>query len=164
MIKFIVFFVLSFFSIGVLAETKGEERPHLSSPIIVFVSFSMPDASLKQWMRQAELIQAPVVVRGLIHNSFKETIQKMAALTRDNHGGVQLDPTLFRRFQIKQVAAVVVWKESGCLSNQSCIENYNVIYGDVELSFALQKIAGQNDDLSEIAQKALAILHEEHHG
>jgi conjugal transfer pilus assembly protein TrbC len=163
MVKLFVFFVLSFLSIGVLAETPGEEKSHLSSPIVVFVSFSMPDASLKQWMKQAELIHAPVVIRGLIHNSFKETIQKMAALTNDNHGGVQLDPTLFRRFQIKQVPAVVVWKESDCLSNQSCVENYDVIYGDVELSFALQKISGQNDELSGIAKKALTTLREGTH-
>ena len=163
MIKHFVFFVLSLFSVGVLAEMVGEERPYQSSPIIVFVSFSMPDASLKQWMRQAELIHAPVVVRGLVNNSFKETIKKMATFTRDNHGGVQLDPTLFKRFQINQVPAVVVWKDAGCLPSQSCIENYDVIYGDVELSYALKKVADQHDTLSEVAQKAIAMLREANH-
>src|SRR5262249_44152037 len=114
------------------------------SHILIFVSFSMPNLSLKQWMREAERIHSPVVIRGLLDNSFKATAKKMADLTLDNHGGVQLDPTLFRRFQINQVPAVVIWRDSNCEAHQSCIENYDVIYGDVTLKYALEKIAEQN--------------------
>jgi type-F conjugative transfer system pilin assembly protein TrbC len=135
-----------------------EKNSHLSSPIMVFVSFSMNEASLKQWMQQAEDIHAPVVIRGLIDHSFKKTIQKMADLTRDNHGGVQLDPTLFRRFQIDQVPAVVVFKEAKCLSSQSCVENYDVVYGNVTLDYALQTIVDQHDGVSSIASAAISTL------
>ncbi len=128
------------------------------APIIIFVSFSMPQTSLKLMMHQAEIIHAPVIIRGLVNNSFKATIQKMAELTKDNHGGVQIDPTLFRRFQINKVPAVVVWNENECAPSQSCLENYDVIYGDVTLDFALKKIAAENDALSEIATRASSIL------
>jgi type-F conjugative transfer system pilin assembly protein TrbC len=135
-----------------------EKKSHLSSPIMVFVSFSMNEESLKQWMQQAELIHASVVIRGLIDHSFKKTIQKMAELTRDNHGGVQLDPTLFRRFQIEQVPAVVVFKETNCLSSQSCVEDYDVVYGNVTLDYALQTIVDQHDSVSTIASAAISTL------
>lgn len=146
-----------------LACNAKLQQKRAVSPVLIFVSFSMPDASLKQWMSVAEQIHAPVVIRGLINHSFKDTIKKMADLTRDNHGGVQLDPTLFRRFQINQVPAVVVWKEANCLPSQSCLDEYDVVYGDVTLAFALQKIVGQKDSLSAFAAKAVAILHEGDH-
>ncbi len=140
----------------------AEEKQKIS-PVLIFVSFSMPDTSIKQWMRVAEKIHAPVVIRGLINHSFKDTIKKVADLTHDNQGGVQLDPILFKRFQINQVPAVVVWKETNCLSNQSCLDEYDVVYGDVTLLFALQKIVDQKDNLSPLAAKAYAILHEGDH-
>ena len=130
--------------------------------VLIFVSFSMPKESLKGWMREAEKIHAPVVIRGLVNNSFKATIQKMTELAQDNHGGVQLDPTLFQRFQINQVPAVVVMSSSGCLPNQTCREEYDVIYGDVHLSYALKRIADQNDNVSKVANTALATLRESH--
>jgi type-F conjugative transfer system pilin assembly protein TrbC len=135
-----------------------EKNSHLSLPIMVFVSFSMNEASLKQWMQQAERIHAPVVIRGLLDHSFKKTIQKMAELTRDNHGGMQLDPTLFRKFQIEQVPAVVVFKEANCPSSQSCVEDFDVVYGNVTLDYALQTIIDQHDGVSSIASVAISTL------
>jgi conjugal transfer pilus assembly protein TrbC len=133
------------------------------SNILVFVSFSMPQTSIKGWMNEAEKIHAPVVIRGLVNNSFKATIQKMTELASDNHGGVQLDPTLFKTFNIKQVPAVVVTNNVHCLPNQTCTNTYDVVYGDVHLDYALEKIARQNDELSSIAKTALATLRENYH-
>lgn len=135
-----------------------QKYSHPSSPIMVFVSFSMNETSLKKWMEQAERIHAPVVIRGLIDHSFKKTIQKMVELTRDNHGGVQLDPTLFRKFQIEQVPAVVVFKEAHCISSQSCVEDFDVVYGNVALDFALQAIVDQHDSVFSIALDAINTL------
>jgi len=126
--------------------------PVTQERIIVFASFSMPAASLKGWMQEAQRINAPVVIRGLVNNSFKTTMQKMAELTQDNHGGVQLDPTLFQHYQIKQVPAVVVARG----------DNFDVIYGDVTLSYALGKVVDQQDDMSSIAGRALKQLRDNH--
>ena len=53
-------FLICFMTFSI--EAMGEEmNAHRPAPIIIFVSFSMTDASLKQWMRQAEIIHAPVV-------------------------------------------------------------------------------------------------------
>lgn len=148
------FLIFSLF-ISSLMMSVSEASSLQMSPIIIFVSFSMPKQSLKNWMRDAEKIHAPVVIRGLINNSFKETTKSMMELTKDNHGGVQLDPTVFEYFHIDKVPAVVVTTNAACSQHQSCPENYDVIYGDVTLRFALQKIADQNDSVSMIALNAL---------
>jgi conjugal transfer pilus assembly protein TrbC len=131
--------------------------------VIIFVSFSMPDESIKGWMGQAKIIDAPVVVRGFINNSFKDTINKIGALTKDNQGGVQIDPTLFQRFQVDKVPAVVVVKEPNCLPSMSCTSDYDIVYGDVTLSYALKKIANEEDSVSTIAKNKLALFNEAKH-
>lgn len=135
-------------------------NPMLDKNIIIFVSFSMPDESLQGWMREAKLIDAPVVVRGFINNSFKDTINKISTLTKDNQGGVQIDPTLFQRFQVEKVPAVVVVKEPHCLQGMSCTLDYDIVYGDVTLPYALKKIANEEDSVSVIAKKSLALFNE----
>lgn len=134
-----------------------------TSPIITFVSFSMPKESLKQWLGEAKQIHAPVIIRGLIDNSFKETINQMSQLINDNQNGVQLDPTLFKKFNIDKVPALVVRENNTCLATQSCIDKYDVIYGDVSMEYALNKIILKNDDLSNIAQNALQTLRDKKH-
>jgi type F conjugative transfer system pilin assembly protein TrbC len=60
-----------------LKELRSEERyPRL----LVFVSFSMPMATLKQLSLQAQEVGGQLVFRGLIKNSFQETIPKLKEL------------------------------------------------------------------------------------
>lgn len=131
------------------------------SNVLVFVSFSMPEVSIKGWMKEAEKIGAPVVIRGLVNNSFKATIQKMTELAKDHHGGVQLDPTLFQKYQINQVPAVVVTTTEDTWPNERP-EEYIKVYGDVHLDYALKKIADQKGEPARIAQRALVTLRENH--
>ncbi|MEO8402132.1 MAG: type-F conjugative transfer system pilin assembly protein TrbC [Gammaproteobacteria bacterium] len=126
--------------------------------VIIFVSFSMPEESLKEWIREAKIMHAPVVIRGLLNNSFKDTVNKISFLTKENHGGVQIDPTLFRKFQVNKVPAVVVFKEPSCMTNMSCTLDYDILFGDVTLSYALRKISNQQDSVSAIANEALTFL------
>lgn len=129
-----------------------------SSPVLIFVSFSMPKASLRGWLKQADRLNAPVIIRGLVHNSFRDTTTAVMALVTDNRGGVQLDPTLFKRFHIDKVPAVVVI-DTACLAKEDC-QNFHVVYGDVTLDYALKEIARQNDSLSLYAESALQQLKE----
>jgi type-F conjugative transfer system pilin assembly protein TrbC len=82
----------------------------------------------------------------------------MMTLSEDNHGGVQLDPMLFNAFDIKQVPAVLVTKDIQCVTTKTCSGTYHVVYGDIHLEYALEKIANQKDELSPIAQSALKTL------
>lgn len=126
------------------------------SNVLVFVSFSMPKESLRSYLSEARKIQSPLIIRGLINHSFRETTKAIMALLPDNKGGMLLDPTLFKRFNIKKVPAVVVIDKS-CLMDDKCI-NYDVIYGNVTLAYALKKIEQQGDAQSALATDALAAL------
>lgn len=127
----------------VITPCLAQERS--GSNVIIFVSFSMPKESIKGWMSEAEKIHAPVVIRGLVNNSFKETIKCVNELVGDNKGGLQLDPVLFKEFKVNQVPTVVV-------RNQY---NYDIVYGDVHIDYALQTIVKKNDGLSPLAKSAL---------
>lgn len=129
------------------------------SPVLIFISFSMPEASLRQWAAQAQKIHAPLVIQGLFKSSFPKTEQAVRELAPNNQGGVVLDTRLFRQYHIRQVPAVVVRKNNAqpCPTNQSCWENkdYDVVSGDVGLENALQQIVDQGVT-AEIAKRVLA--------
>ena len=59
---------------------------------------------------------------------------------------------------------VVVIKNEECLPTQTCRDDYDVIYGDVTLEYALQKIVLQQDNLSDIAKNMLQQLRDTKHG
>jgi conjugal transfer pilus assembly protein TrbC len=126
---------------------KNTSISPLQQKIIVFVSFSMPDASLRQWLVQAAQMHASLVIRGLIHNSFKETLKKIKELLGDQKGGVQLDPNLFRKFNIQQVPAVVVVNQKSnseffpLPNDEKNQHDGGVVYGDVSLEYALSIVA-----------------------
>lgn len=152
--------ILFFLAISFIYSTQVEamvdfNHPKNASPIMIFVSFSMPKDSLKGWMDEAKRIHAPVIIRGLIHNSFKETIKKVSELTENNKGGLQLNPILFEQYGIEKVPAVVVSHTDNCLPHQTCQIQYDVVYGDTTLKYALMKIASENDSLNIFATQAL---------
>jgi len=123
-------------------------------PVMIFVSFSMPDESLKAWMLQAEKIHAPLVVRGFMHNSLAQTTAKITALLQEmkagsgTQAGIQVNPLLFRKYKIEKVPAVVVENAS----------SYDVLYGNTTLAYAFEKIASKNDSVSGYANAALQML------
>lgn len=136
---------------GVYELTKPTEpiATHLKkvSQIIVFLSFSMPEKSLEAWLLQCRQSGATPVIRGLIHNSFHETMIAIRRLSQKTGAGVQLDPILFKTFDIQVVPAVVYAKDTpACPSNMDCkTVEYDKLYGDVSLDYALEKISGHDE-------------------
>lgn len=111
--------------------------------VIIFVSFSMPEQSIVSLMKDAKRIHASIVIRGLIHNSFKETFLKMASIVKEaSGGGVELNPPAFKKYNIQKVPAVVVIPTNQtCFSEKICAEeSFDVIYGDIPLYDALKAI------------------------
>ena len=109
-----------------------------SSSVMVFVSFSMPKESLKAWMHEAQKIHAPIILRGLINNSFKDTQKAIFDLIKEDHslGGMQIDPLSFKKFNISKVPAVVLTRD----------REFDVIYGNVTFDYALKKLHEANHD------------------
>ena len=129
-----------------------------NSEVLIFVSFSMPINSLKAWSTQAKKIHAPLVIRGLVNDSFLDTQKSVKKMIGDQQGGIMIDPRLFKQYQITQVPAVVILHKNNnpCLRNQSCWgqENFDVVFGDIGLESALQMIVNRGDN-AKTAQRLL---------
>ncbi len=148
-----------------MALSADKEQDPSSAPVVhdsvyIFVSFSMPKESLQQWSAQAQKIHAPLIIQGLVDNSFTKTQQAVAALSHEGQGGVVVDPRLFRQYHIVQAPTVVVVHPTvlrPCLPNQSCWhpDIYDVVSGDVGLEAALRIVADRGDN-AVVAERLLA--------
>lgn len=97
----------------------------------VLVSFSMPEQLLQETLKDSARFHLPVTLNGLYHNSMRETVQRIRQLSEKIPGGTfEIDPTLFERFSIAQVPALVV-------ENGDC---FDVIYGNLRLSEGFSRI------------------------
>jgi conjugal transfer pilus assembly protein TrbC len=145
-----------FVCLGGMTYSVYKERDSSSAPVVhdsvyIFVSFSMPKESLQQWAAQAKKVHAPLVIQGLVDDSFTKTQQAVAALSSEHQSGVMLDPRLFQQYHISQVPAVVVVHPTvlkPCLPNQSCWnpEVNDVVAGDIGLEAALRIVADRGDN------------------
>ncbi len=114
-----------------LFEPLDPKQPIRSQPspklpqILVFVSLSMPKLSLQELARQADSGNATLIMRGLKNNSFKD----MAAELKELGISVQIDPNLFKQYQITKVPTFVL------LSKEP-----RSLVGNVSLAYALQKL------------------------
>jgi conjugal transfer pilus assembly protein TrbC len=101
-----------------------------SNGTLVFVSFSMPKASLKELSDQCQKYGATLVLRGLHEGSFSKTKDKILEISQD---GLQLDinPGLFKEYDVHQVPTFVLVKDG---------KEANRLRGNVTLEFAHQKL------------------------
>ena len=100
----------------------------LPSPdqILVFVSFSMPEASLKALAQEAFKHNAMLVMRGLYQGSFAKTARKVQGLGI----GVDIHPELFYAHTIRAVPTFILLKAGQAVCRLS---------GNVPLGFVADK-------------------------
>jgi conjugal transfer pilus assembly protein TrbC len=116
----------------------------INPEVFIFVSTSMPSQSLQQWALQAEKIQAPLLLRGFINNSLKETIQVTQEIFGSQDvGGFSIDPEKFTLYDIQKVPAVVVSFTPSCGTDSCPPPEYDVVYGNIGLEEALELIAAK---------------------
>ena len=87
--------------------------------LIVFVSLSMPEASLKSLFWDAQKQGGRLIVRGLYKNSFQEMKRRMEALKIN----VDVDPSLFEAYGVTKVPTFVLVKDKEVLK---CAGNVSV--------------------------------------
>lgn len=125
------------------------ERPVEAA--LVFVSFSMPPDELKQRVQDAAALNIPVVIRGMVNGDMRATANAVAGLVKEsNTGGVQIDPTTFRKYNITAVPVLIV-----TCGNQG--DQVDRLQGDLMLHQALKRVAEEGD----CAQTAKSLLGEE---
>lgn len=115
----------------------------------VFVSFSMPEPLLVQTLEEANNLNLPVYINGLHKNSMKKTAKKImtySKLVPDLN--LQIDPTLFEKYDIHQVPAVVA--DNG--------QVFDVIYGNLKLKEALSRIVSEGESTLDKSQFPKVLL------
>ncbi|EFM0752154.1 type-F conjugative transfer system pilin assembly protein TrbC [Salmonella enterica subsp. enterica serovar Bredeney] len=113
------------------------ERPVEAA--LVFVSFSMPPDELKQRVQDAAALNIPVVIRGMVNGDMRATANAVAGLVKEsNTGGVQIDPTTFRKYNITAVPVLIV-----TCGNQG--DKVDRLQGDLMLHQALKRVAEEGD-------------------
>lgn len=115
-------------------------------PLMIFVSASIPEPSLKALMIQSKKVGGVLVLRGLIGN-LKNTQEFFARVSKENASAI-IDPRLFDLFQIKTVPTFVLLPEQiqNCeLSSCQVTPKHDRIAGNITLSYALEQISNQGD-------------------
>lgn len=99
--------------------------------ILIFVSFSMPKQSLIELMQQASKYNAVLVIRGIKNNSFKQMASAIHELGLEQTSSFEINPELFKRFEIKQIPTFVLIKNDQEVSR---------LKGNVSLAYAKLKL------------------------
>lgn len=95
------------------------------SKYLIFVSFSMPKGSLKSLYLESK-DEATMIIRGLKDDSFKKTAKELQELQIV----VDIDPNLFKKYQVTRVPTIVAVHEDG----------YNSIQGNISFNYAKSKL------------------------
>ncbi|AOH87259.1 pilus assembly protein (plasmid) [Sphingomonas panacis] len=133
---------------------------------IVFASLSMPDAALKQLVRDTASAGGVVVFRGFPNNSAKEFVARISKVVeRDQFANIGIDPRLFRAFDVQAVPTyVAVSSDFDLCAGFSCttkLPPYDRIVGNVTVDYALSSFAGGNGPGARIAAVALSNMQRE---
>jgi type-F conjugative transfer system pilin assembly protein TrbC len=114
-------------------KEKGKEQK-----LLVFVSSSMSDESLRALFLQAQSMRVSLVFRGLIENSFQQT---KAFFERAKING-EIDPTLFEEYKITHVPTFVLIEG----------DKHDSVQGNISLEEALRTIKEKGELKEQAAQ------------
>jgi type-F conjugative transfer system pilin assembly protein TrbC len=126
-----------------LAE-KGTQSSRVP---IVLVSQSMGDEALLDYIREAKKIGAVTALRGVV-GDLKETVKKLRDLAKKGGGGIVIDPTLFRRFDVTQIPTLIMPTESlkPC-KNEGCeTPDHIKASGHVTIEYFLELVSRVGDE------------------
>ncbi len=97
--------------------------------LFVFVSLSMPEATLKSLYQEAQDYGAVLVLRGLEDNSLKKTAETLQRLSIS----VQIDPELFKRYEVQRVPTFVYLRS----------QKLDILAGHTSLHYALSRFKAE---------------------
>lgn len=131
------------------ADRMAAARAIQSGPgLLVFVSFSMPEPTLRRLVDQAEKAQASLIVRGFVNGSLQKTVAHAQGLIGNRQVAVHIDPQAFDRFAVVKTPTFVLVRDGA--QGQACDAGlcfpagaFATTSGDVSLDYALEFIARQ---------------------
>jgi conjugal transfer pilus assembly protein TrbC len=128
-------------------QSIGETLPDASLAtgprLYVFVSFTMPPATLARLVDQAARCRAVLLLRGLVDGSLKQTALRVKQLIGSRKVGFQIDPQAFDRFAVTATPTFVLVHEGAVASecgNRTCYaaDAFISATGDVSIDYALE--------------------------
>ena len=126
------------------SDSKEQAQVFATGPgLFVFISLSMPQATLQRLVDQAARAQASVFIRGLAGGSLRTTVAQVQGLIGQHQVAIQIDPQAFDRFAIERVPSFVLVRDGtrpvSCASG-TCAppEGFLRTTGDVSLDYALE--------------------------
>ncbi|MCR9653193.1 type-F conjugative transfer system pilin assembly protein TrbC [Vibrio parahaemolyticus] len=129
---------------GAIDIPEPTENPNANpSGVMVFVSLTMPDSSLRALLRQSEQWQIPLVIRGVLPDGFPATAKRIQSLLKQPTGesinsGFAISPEWFQTFNVTEVPTIVAVKPGRCLPKQPCnADDFDIIKGNVSILDAL---------------------------
>jgi conjugal transfer pilus assembly protein TrbC len=128
------------------ADVAAQAQALRSGPrLLVFVSFTLPEATLKRLVDQASRAGATLVLRGFAAGSLRETVSRVQAIKGKSDVAIEIDPQAFDRFAIARTPSFVLVREgastTSCASGQCFASDAFVsVAGDVSLDYALEHI------------------------
>lgn len=127
--------------------------------LMIFVSSSMPASVLKQFSLDAKKAGGVLVMRGLINNSFKETVRFIKGIN-DKGTRAIIDPNAFRLFDVKQVPEIVVVVDNNNCQSGRCDHTplFDKMLGQVTLEYALDEISKRGEFTQKEAARFLNSL------
>ena len=131
-------------------------------PPLVLVSFSMPDADIRDLARQAAQIGARLILRGLVDGNLRATQRKLAQFADVPGASFMVDPTLFRRFKVEAVPTFVLpLEELNACSQDGCpVPAHVKVSGESGLDHILDEISRRARDprAKQLASEMQAML------
>ena len=121
---------------------KAQEQN--SSPITIFMSYSIPKSVWQGLWAESKALKYPIqfVIRGLPNNSFQELAKKI----QEYGCPVNIDPTLFERYNITAVPAFVVRKKGLYKKHNHDQQDHDTVFlGNVSLSCVIDRSQKQGN-------------------
>ncbi|MFT3819878.1 MAG: type-F conjugative transfer system pilin assembly protein TrbC [Rubrivivax sp.] len=157
------------------APEDSDRRNRTVSGVMLFVSLTMPDETLRRIVDDAMRMRAALILRGVLPGlagqqgsriSLDRTKQRIAALTGKRQVAWQIDPMLFRRFEVQAVPALVLIDPASpvlvdCGATQCRRPSFAKVTGDVSASYALGLIEAGDSGHAELAARYIAQLRRE---
>lgn len=128
--------------------------------LLVFVSFSMPEPTLRRLVDQAAKAQAYLVIRGFVNGSLRETVAHVQELIGNRQVAFQIDPQAFDRFTVVKTPTFVLVRDGA--QGQACsaglcfpADAFVAASGDVSLDYALELIERRAPRFAQDARRYL---------
>ncbi len=131
--------------------------------LVIFVSLTMPRATLQGLVHQAARAKAAIVIRGFANGSLRDTVAQVQGLIGKQQVAIQIDPLAFDRFAISKVPSFVLVRDGtrpvACASG-SCApaDSFLRATGDVSLDYALEHMQRSAPGFSPAAELFLKRL------